>query len=31
MGDLFLTLMQSMGLETDRFANAKRNMNDYML
>lgn len=31
MGDLFLTLMQSMGLETDRFANAKRNMNDYLL
>ncbi len=31
MGDLFLTLMQSMGLDTDRFANAKRNMNDYLL
>ena len=23
MGDLFLTLMQSMGLDTDRFANAE--------
>ena len=31
MGDLFLTLMQSMGLDTDRFANAKRNMNDYLI
>lgn len=31
LGDLYLTLMQSMGVETDRFALAKRNMNDYLL
>ncbi len=31
LGDLYLTLMQSMGVETHSFANAKRNMNDYLL
>jgi hypothetical protein len=31
LGDLFLTLMQSMGLEEDRFANASRNVNDLLL
>ena len=31
LGDLFITLMQSMGVEVDRFAGAKRNMNDYLL
>ncbi|MEM7147514.1 MAG: DUF1552 domain-containing protein [Verrucomicrobiota bacterium] len=31
LGDLFLTIMQSMGLEQDRFVNARRNMNDYLL
>ena len=30
-GDLFVTLMQQMGIEHDRFANASRNMNDYLL
>lgn len=31
LGDLYLTLMQSMGLETGQFASANRNMNDYLL
>ena len=31
LGDLFLTIMQSMGLEQDRFAMAKRNMNEFLL
>ena len=31
LGDLFITLMQSMGVEVDRFAKAKRNMNEYLL
>lgn len=31
LGDLYLTLMQSMGVEVERFAKAKRNMNDYLL
>jgi len=31
LGDLYLTLMQSMGLETGQFAHANRNMNDYLL
>ena len=31
LGDLFITLMQSMGVEVDRFAAAKRNMNEYLL
>ncbi len=30
LGDLFITLMQSMGVEVDRFANARRNMNEYL-
>lgn len=31
LGDLYLTVMQSMGLEVDRFANAKSNMNEFLL
>ena len=31
LGDLYLTLMQSMGLETNQFASASRNMNDYLI
>lgn len=31
LGDLFLTLMQSMGLEKDQFVNASRNMNEFLL
>lgn len=31
LGDLFVTLMQRMGMERDRFANASRNMNEYLL
>ena len=31
LGDLFLTVMQSMGLEEDRFVNATHNMNEYLL
>jgi hypothetical protein len=28
LGDLYITLMQQLGLEADGFSNAKRNMND---
>ena len=31
LGDLFLTIMQSMGVEQERFVKASRNMNDYLL
>lgn len=31
LGDLYLTIMQSMGLEQSTFTKAKRNMNDYLL
>ena len=31
LGDLFLTIMESMGLEQERFVKASRNMNDYLL
>lgn len=31
LGDLYLTLMQQMGLEVDTFSNAKRNMNEYLM
>ncbi len=31
LGDLFLTVLESMGLEEDSFAKANRNMNDYLL
>lgn len=31
MGDLFLTVMEQMGLEEERFVNASRNMNDLLL
>lgn len=30
LGDLFLTLMQSMGLEMDQFVNARRGMSDLL-
>ena len=30
LGDLYLTLMQRFGIETERFANAKSNMNEYL-
>ncbi len=28
LGDLYITLMQQMGMEVDRFSNAKRNLNE---
>lgn len=31
LGDLFLTIMESMGLEQGQFVTASRNMNDYLL
>ena len=31
LGDLFLTVMHSMGMENDQFVNAKRNMNEVLL
>ena len=31
LGDLFLTIMESMGVEQERFVKASRNMNDYLL
>ncbi|TWU47470.1 hypothetical protein Poly51_52700 [Rubripirellula tenax] len=31
LGDLFLTVMESMGLEEQRFVKANRNMNEYLL
>ena len=31
LGDLFLTIMESMGVEQERFVKATRNMNDYLL
>jgi len=31
LGDLFLTIMESMGIEQKRFAKASRNMHDYLL
>ena len=31
LGDLFLTVMQSMGLAADQFVKAKRNMNEVLL
>lgn len=31
LGDLYLSIMQSMGVEEDRFVKAKRNMNDFLL
>lgn len=30
-GDLFISFMQQMGIERDRFANASRNMNEFLL
>jgi len=30
-GDLFITFMQQMGIERNRFANASRNMNEFLL
>lgn len=31
LGDLFLTIMESMGVEQDQFVKASRNMNDYLM
>ena len=31
LGDLFLTVMESMGLQQDRFVHANRNMNEFLL
>ena len=31
LGDLYISLMQSMGMETGQFAGVNRNMNDYLL
>ena len=31
LGDLFLTIMESMGIGQERFVKASRNMNDYLL
>lgn len=31
LGDLYVTLLQRLGLETDRFSNATRNMNEVLL
>ncbi|MEM1442383.1 MAG: DUF1552 domain-containing protein [Verrucomicrobiota bacterium] len=31
LGDLFLTIMESMGVEQERFVKATRNMNDFLL
>jgi hypothetical protein len=30
LGDLFITLMQRMGMDVDQFVKAKRNMNEYL-
>ena len=31
LGDLFLTILEAMGIEEERFVKAKRNMNDFLL
>jgi hypothetical protein len=31
LGDLYVTLMQRLGIETDRFSNATKNMNEVLL
>ncbi|MEM7601077.1 MAG: DUF1552 domain-containing protein, partial [Verrucomicrobiota bacterium] len=31
LGDLFLSIMESMGVEQERFVKASRNMNDYLM
>ena len=31
LGDLYVTLMQRLGMETDRFSNASKNMNEVLL
>jgi hypothetical protein len=31
LGDLYVTLMQRLGIETDRFSNASKNMNEALL
>lgn len=31
LGDLYLTMLQQMGVEADRFSNASRNMNQYLV
>ena len=30
LGDLYITMLQQLGLEQDRFSNASRNMNQYL-
>ena len=30
LGDLYITMLQQLGIETDRFSNAKHNMNQYL-
>ncbi|QXD23987.1 DUF1552 domain-containing protein [Opitutia bacterium ISCC 51] len=31
LGDLYITMLQQLGLETDTFSNANRNMNQYLV
>ncbi len=31
LGDLYVTMLQQMGIEQDRFSNANRNMNQYLV
>jgi len=31
LGDLYITMLQQMGIERDQFSNAKRNMNQYLV
>ena len=31
LGDLYITMLQQLGLEQDRFSNASRNMNQYLV
>ncbi|MCZ6671937.1 MAG: DUF1552 domain-containing protein [Verrucomicrobia bacterium] len=31
LGDLYITMLQQLGLETDRFSNATQNMNQYLV
>jgi hypothetical protein len=31
LGDLYITMLQQLGLETDSFSNANRNMNQYLV
>ena len=31
LGDLYVTMLQQLGIEQDRFSNASRNMNQYLV